>query len=85
MVLSANQCVRREHLPNWVKGENGDNGGKEFMSRGGSCIISPLGDVLAGPLWENENGLLFAEVDFDDCVRGRLDLDVGGSYSRYVG
>jgi nitrilase len=56
----------------------------EFVSRGGSCIISPLGDVLAGPSWEVENDLLFAEVDFDDCLRGRLDLDVGGSYSRCV-
>ncbi|KAF4621919.1 hypothetical protein G7Y89_g14427 [Cudoniella acicularis] len=54
----------------------------EFVSRGGSCIISPLGDVLAGPLWEDENGLLIVDVDFDDCLRGRLDLDVGGSYSR---
>ncbi|KUJ06598.1 carbon-nitrogen hydrolase [Mollisia scopiformis] len=54
----------------------------DYVSRGGSCIISPLGDVLAGPLWDDENGLLTTEVDFDDCLRGRLDLDVGGSYSR---
>ena len=54
----------------------------EFVSRGGSCIVSPLGDVLAGPLWEDEDGLLVVEVDMDDCVRGRLDLDVGGHYSR---
>ncbi len=54
----------------------------EFVSRGGSCIISPMGDVLAGPLWEDENGWLIVDVDFDDCLRGRLDLDVGGSYSR---
>lgn len=56
----------------------------DFICRGGSCIISPLGDVLAGPLWEDENGLLVVDVDFEDCVRGRLDLDVGGSYSRYA-
>lgn len=54
----------------------------EFVCRGGSCIISPLGEVLAGPLWDNENGLLTVDIDFDDCLRGRLDLDVGGSYSR---
>ncbi|KAF2466477.1 carbon-nitrogen hydrolase [Lindgomyces ingoldianus] len=55
----------------------------EFVSRGGSCIMSPLGDVLAGPLWEVEDGgLLVVEVDFEDCERGRLDLDVAGSYSR---
>ncbi|PQE09626.1 hypothetical protein CJF32_00007100 [Rutstroemia sp. NJR-2017a WRK4] len=55
-----------------------------FVSRGGSCIISPLGDVLAGPIWDEEDGLLFVDVDFDDCLRGRLDLDVSGSYSRSV-
>lgn len=54
----------------------------EFVSRGGSCIVSPLGEVIAGPLWDDENGLLTVEVDFEDCLRGRLDLDVGGSYSR---
>jgi nitrilase len=57
---------------------------EDYVCRGGSCIISPLGDVLAGPLWDDENGLLTVDVDFEDCVRGRLDLDVGGSYSRYV-
>jgi nitrilase len=55
----------------------------EYASRGGSCIISPMGEVLAGPLWDDDNGLLTFDVDFDDCLRGRLDLDVGGSYSRY--
>ena len=54
----------------------------EFVSRGGSCIVSPLGEVLAGPLWEDDDGLLVYDVDFNDCLRGRLDLDVGGSYSR---
>ncbi|KAI4174034.1 MAG: hypothetical protein LQ343_002598 [Gyalolechia ehrenbergii] len=56
----------------------------EFVSRGGSCIIGPKGDVLAGPLWEVEDGglLICRDVDFEDCERGRLDLDVAGSYSR---
>ena len=53
-----------------------------FTSRGGSSIVSPFGDVLAGPQWEDDQGLVYADVDFEDCVRGRLDLDAAGSYSR---
>jgi nitrilase len=60
----------------------GEQDYSDFVCRGGSCIVSPLGDVLAGPLWYDEDGLLTVEVDFEDCLRGRLDLDVGGSYSR---
>ncbi|KAL1594314.1 hypothetical protein SLS60_010071 [Paraconiothyrium brasiliense] len=54
----------------------------EFVSRGGSCIISPFGEVLSGPLWEKEDEMLIQEVDFEDCERGRLDIDVAGSYGR---
>lgn len=61
--------------------------GDAFLSRGGSCIISPLGEVLAGPMWETQEdgegaSLLVSTVDFEDCERGRLDLDVAGHYSR---
>jgi nitrilase len=59
-----------------------DEKGEEFLSRGGSLIISPSGSILAGPLWEIVHELLVVEADFEDCVRGRLDLDVAGSYSR---
>ncbi|KAK4213627.1 carbon-nitrogen hydrolase [Rhypophila decipiens] len=54
----------------------------KFVSRGGSCIVSPFGDVLAGPQWEDDKGILYVDVDFEDCIRGRLDFDAGGSYSR---
>lgn len=55
---------------------------EDFVSRGGSCIVSPLGEVIAGPAWEKEDEMLITEVDFEDCERGRLDFDSAGSYSR---
>ena len=97
-VLSANQCVKWRDLPGWVDGrqelEDGQNGASDsdnemdlnsdsWACRGGSCIIGPMGDVLEGPLWAKDDGkLLSAQVDFDDCERGRLDFDAAGSYSR---
>ncbi|KAL5353600.1 hypothetical protein ACLOAV_001637 [Pseudogymnoascus australis] len=83
VVVSANQCQRKSHLPAWVKADVSK--GDDFVSRGGSCIVNSNGAVLVEPLWEVEDGgLISAEVDMDDCERGRLDMDVAGSYSRYV-
>lgn len=62
--------------------KNSNNSSSSFISHGGSSIVSPLGDVLAGPQWEDHESIIYADVDFDDCVRGRLDLDAAGSYSR---
>lgn len=45
------------------------------MIGGGSVIIGPLGNVLAGPLLDGE-GILSAVVDLDDIIRGKFDLDV---------
>ena len=51
------------------------------LIRGGSMIVGPLGDVLAGPL-EGETGLVRAEIDTDEIVRARYDFDATGHYSR---
>lgn len=48
---------------------------------GGSMIVGPLGDVLAGPL-EGDTGLLTTEIDTSELIRARYDLDVVGHYSR---
>ena len=49
--------------------------------RGGSVIISPMGEVLAGPLFKEE-GLLSVEIDLDDLIKARYDMDVTGHYAR---
>lgn len=60
-----------------------DSGENRFFTRGGSCIIGPYSNILAGPQWEDADNLIYADVDFQECIRGRLDLDVAGSYSRH--
>lgn len=51
------------------------------LIRGGSLIVGPLGDVLAGPL-RDQTGLLTAEVDTSQLVQARYDFDVVGHYAR---
>jgi len=51
------------------------------LIRGGSCIVSPFGDLLAGPAYGSEQ-ILTAEIDRNEIVKGKFDLDVVGHYSR---
>jgi len=51
------------------------------LIRGGSVIISPMGEVLAGPLYDKQ-GLISAEIDLDDIIKARYDMDPVGHYSR---
>ncbi|ACT07130.1 Cyanoalanine nitrilase [Dickeya chrysanthemi Ech1591] len=51
------------------------------LINGGSLIVDPLGNVLAGPL-TGETGLLTAEIDTDLLAGARYDLDVVGHYAR---
>jgi len=51
------------------------------LIRGGSVIISPMGEVLAGPVYGHET-LLAAAIDRDDIIRARYDMDPAGHYSR---
>ncbi len=51
------------------------------LIRGGSCIVSPFGKLLAGPA-VGEETILTAEIDPAEIVRGKFDLDVTGHYAR---
>ncbi len=79
-VLSCNQFAFRSDYPDDYPAEPGGSP-TTVMSRGGSCIIDPLGQVLAGPLYD-EPGILTAELDLDEIARGKFDLDVVGHYAR---
>lgn len=80
-VLGSNQYVRRDHYPDDLELAGELEQWPELLCRGGSAIYGPLGDRLAGPLWE-EAGLLLADLDMGEIVRGKFDLDVAGHYAR---
>jgi nitrilase len=56
-------------------------GQPEVLCRGGSAIVSPLGALIAGPLYDQE-GTLFAELDPGEIPRSRFDFDATGHYAR---
>lgn len=79
-VLSACQYLTRDGFPSYLKNKITDEPSQVLM-RGGSLIVSPLGQVLAGPDYTGEV-VLTAELDLDDVTKGKFDFDVVGHYAR---
>lgn len=80
-VLGCNQYVTKAMYPSDLPGIEELADQPEVMCRGGSAIISPLGEVLAGPLYDGE-GILCADLDLGEVARGKFDFDVVGHYAR---
>jgi nitrilase len=80
-VLGCNQFVTRSMYPPDLAGLEDLESQPEVMCRGGSAIISPMGEVLAGPLFDQE-GSLCADLDMGEVARSRFDFDVVGHYAR---
>ena len=80
-VLGCNQFVTKAMYPGDLEGVEDLARQPETVCRGGSAIISPLGEVLVGPLYDQE-GTLFAELDLGEIPRSRFDFDVAGHYAR---
>lgn len=78
--LSACQFATRGDYP--ADYESGPEAAPEgILIRGGSVIVSPMGEVLAGPIY-GEEAVLVADLDMRDIARGKFDLDVTGHYAR---
>lgn len=79
-VVSANQFARRGDYPAGFPTVDGDDPATVVL-RGGSCIVSPLGEILAGPVFDREE-ILVADLDLAEVVQARYDLDVVGHSAR---
>ncbi|MDB5389435.1 MAG: Nitrilase [Planctomycetaceae bacterium] len=79
-VLSACQFLHRSDLPSGYPAERFP-ASQEILIRGGSCIIGPLGKILAGPKY-GEECILTADIDRAEITRAKFDFDVVGHYSR---
>jgi nitrilase len=80
-VLGCNQYVTKDMYPKDLVGIEELDSLPDEMCRGGSCIISPLGQVIAGPLY-GEEGILYADLDLAEVARGKFDFDAVGHYAR---
>ncbi len=79
-VLSACQVLRRSDLPDdYPLGRFPAS--QHVFIRGGSCIIGPLGQILAGPKYGDEC-ILTADLDLTELPRAKFDFDVVGHYAR---
>jgi predicted amidohydrolase len=77
-VVSVCQVVRRSDYPADFPVPLPD---REVFSSGGSCIVGPGGDLVAGPL-HGEEGILVADCDLGAGADTKQWFDVVGHYAR---
>jgi nitrilase len=80
-VLVSNQYVEKSMYPTDLKYYDDIKDQPDIMCRGGSCIINPFGQYLAGPLF-GKPGILTAELDLNEIVQAKYDWDPTGHYNR---
>ncbi len=80
-VLGCNQFVTKDMYPSDLETVEELSNQPFVMCRGGSVIVSPFGEVMAGPLYDKE-GILYADLDMSEITKGKVDFDVVGHYAR---
>ncbi len=80
-VLGCNQFVTKEMYPSDLETFEELSDQPDVMCRGGSVIVSPFGEVMAGPLYDKE-GILYADLDLSEIAKAKVDFDVVGHYAR---
>jgi nitrilase len=81
-VISAGVALRNKDLPDdFPDRESLYPPNEDWINPGDSVVVAPGGQVVAGPLHEQQ-GILYAEVDPDKAAIARRTFDVAGHYSR---
>jgi nitrilase len=78
-VLGCNQYVRRADYPDELREQLATS--DEELCAGGSVVVSPLGEVIAGPVFGGPE-ILVADLDTREIARARYDFEPVGHYAR---
>jgi nitrilase len=82
-VVSPSLLQRKSHFPKdfELRGDPAWEAEGEWNERGGSVILAPGGEVLQGPVYEDET-ILFADLDLDRVLEERHGFDPAGHFAR---
>jgi predicted amidohydrolase len=64
------------------KPESSDDADANWIFYGGSGIVDPMGNYLAGPSYDRED-ILYAEIDLEKIVERKVWIDVTGKDARW--
>ncbi|MBS1518196.1 MAG: carbon-nitrogen hydrolase family protein [Bacteroidetes bacterium] len=80
-VISTCMTLKMDDIPDEFEFKKLYPEGKEWINTGNSCIISPNGKFLAGPLLSEES-ILYGEIDLGLITASKRMFDAAGHYSR---
>ena len=80
-VLAACMPMRVSDIPDRYAFKRFYQGSDEWINPGGSAIVNPDGEIVAGPL-DKAEGLLYAEIRLSQARGSKRMLDVTGHYNR---
>ena len=80
-VLGCNQYFHKDMYPTDLACYAELEQQPDEMCVGGSAIVDPFGNYLAGPLYGKED-ILYADLDLNQIDYGHYDFDVVGHYNR---
>src|SRR5699024_6822672 len=80
-VLSCNQYSTKDMYPEEITARSEFQDVPHELTRGGSCIVDPLGNFIVEPVFGKEE-ILYATIQVEDVYAARYDFDVVGHYAR---
>jgi len=81
-VLSCGVALERKDLPkDFPNIDELYPADEEWINPGGSLVVSPKGEIVAGPL-SKEKGYIILDIDVELASSSKRALDVAGHYSR---
>ena len=82
-VLGAGVALRNQDIPaaDFPERDSLYPAGEDWINPGDSIVIAPGGEIVAGPLHEQQD-ILYADIDLERVAMSRRTFDVAGHYSR---